>query len=74
MGVDAVIPHTLLKALKFCNAERSDKRSEERRRVRMMLKMICLTYYNMYSYNLAVWSSAVPRIFVNEHRVNISCQ
>ncbi|KAL5476130.1 hypothetical protein EMCRGX_G026038 [Ephydatia muelleri] len=33
MGVDAVIPHKLQKALKFCNKKLADMRSEERRRL-----------------------------------------
>eukprot|EP00731_Ephydatia_muelleri_P007877 Em0004g215a len=33
MGVDAVIPHKLQKALKFCNKKLADMQSEERRRM-----------------------------------------
>ena len=61
MGVDAVIPHKLQKALKFCNKKLADMRSEERRRVRMMFKLM---YFNLY---LAVWYSAMPGISDNEY-------
>ena len=44
IGVDAVIPHKLHKALRFCNKKLADMRSEERRRVSINLYLfkICI--------------------------------